>query len=425
MKSTKKRILVVCPTSWEKAYIQSPTLQSRYEFASCCDDLFDSVRLSDALYFNVFSFLERELSRHRRGNFAGVLATGDYPGCMFGAYLAEKLGLVSAGVREATLLSHKWHSRRLQQKAASEATPAFALLNPLRPRKPDGFEYPFFVKPVKGTMSIRARMVNNQDELGEALRFTWKEFFYNWVLLRPFVQLQRRYIENPTPFWSFIAESPLYGEQVTVDGFVRDEEVVINGIVDSIMYPGTISFKRFEYPSQLPQDVQKRMRAIAAQVIRASGLNHSCFNVEMFYDSSRDLISIIEINPRMSYQFADLYERVDGRSSFEIQLELSTGEKPFWTVGNGSHTHAASFVMRRFSDARAVKTPNAKELELVEKRFPGTRVETLCAVGDKLSNYDQDVESFRYCIVNMAANSHEELLRNYSEVEKLLTFQWE
>ena len=40
------------------------------------------------------------------------------------------------------------------------------------------------------------------------------------------------------------------------------------------------------------------------------------FNIEMMYDAATDRIGIIEINPRMASQFADLYEKVDGTNSY-------------------------------------------------------------------------------------------------------------
>jgi hypothetical protein len=45
-----------------------------------------------------------------------------------------------------------------------------------------------------------------------------------------------------------LCEDLVGGEQFTVDGFVYGNEVTILGIVDSIMYPGTMSFASFEYP---------------------------------------------------------------------------------------------------------------------------------------------------------------------------------
>ncbi len=58
--------------------------------------------------------------------------------------------------------------------------------------------------------------------------------------------------------------------QVTVEGFSCQGKVEIMGIVDSVMYPGSGSFARFDYPSIRPAEIQAEMAALARRVIAAS-----------------------------------------------------------------------------------------------------------------------------------------------------------
>ena len=80
--------------------------------------------------------------------------------------------------------------------------------------------------------------------------------------------------------------------------------------------------------------------------------------------------------------------------------------------------------MRRFSDAQVISVPSAAALALLQERFPGTHVELLCAAGERLSDHDQDVGSYRYGIVNMAAASREALHAAYADVEARLRFEF-
>lgn len=422
--TSRQRILVVCPTDWERTAIASPALQEQYEFILCCEELYDSIGLWKALRFDVRRYLDAVAAAHRDRGIAGILGTGDYPGCIFGAYIGEKLGLTTPHPREIVRLSHKFYSRELQKKLVPEATPAFEALYPGSLRPPRSLRYPYFVKPVKGTMSIRAQMVHSPLDLRRALTFSLRERVRGWALLRPFAQLLTAYFAQPVPAHAFIAEAPLRGQQVTVDGFVQNGQVTVMGIVDSIMYPGTMSFQRFEYPSALPPDVQERMSAITTRLMSGAGLDHSCFNIELFYDLHSDAISIIEINPRMSYQFSDLFERVDGMSSFSAQLALATGRPVAWPRGGGPERAAASFVMRRFTDAQVLAVPQAAQLAEIAQRVPGAHIKILCAPGERLSDHDQDVGSYRYCITNLAAPSREELHARYALVEQLLPFRF-
>ncbi len=423
--ATRSRILVVCPTDWERTAVATPALQAQYEFFFCCEELYDAIGLWRALHFNVQRYLDRLIAEYRPRGISGILGTGDYPGCMFGAYLANGLGLPAPRARDTVLLSHKYYSRQVQRQLVPEATPDFEILDPLIVREPRRLRYPFFIKPVKGTMSIRAQLVHDRAELGHALRFSAPEALRAWILLRPFAQLLASYQDRAIPARCFIAEAPLRGVQVTVDGFVQNGRVTIMGIVDSIMYPGTSSFQRFEYPSALPAAVQQRMNDVTTRLMGGSGFDHSCFNVELFYDKTRDLVSIIEINPRMSYQFSDLFQRVDGLSSFSVQLALATGQPVHWLAGCGPEKFAASFVLRRFSDARVVAVPNSAQLDEVAQRFPGTQVKVLCSAGERLSEHDQDVGSYRYCIINMAAPEREILHARFAAAEQILQFRFE
>ena len=85
----RQRILVVCATDWERTAIAAPDLQRQYEFIHCCDELYDSLGLHRALRFNVHRYLDGVSAAHRARGIAGILGTGDYPGCIFGAYIAE------------------------------------------------------------------------------------------------------------------------------------------------------------------------------------------------------------------------------------------------------------------------------------------------------------------------------------------------
>ncbi|HLL56203.1 MAG TPA: ATP-grasp domain-containing protein [Myxococcaceae bacterium] len=421
----RPRIAVICPGPWDKVSL-GERFDARYALSFHGEELYEAPSLWKGLRFDVFRWVDRTVESLRGQGLSGVLGTGDYPGCMLAALVGERLGLTVPPPESVVRLSHKLYSRRIQRAVVPEATPDFEPVDPFGGLpKLRSLQYPFFLKPVKGTMSIRAQLVRSPDEFRRAVHFKLRERIEKSLLLRPFQQLVRRYTEGDVPAHWFIGETPLEGVQVTVDGFVQGGVPVVMGIVDSVMYPGTISFQRFEYPSQLPSGVQERMRDVAVRFMKGAGFDHACFNIEMFYDPKRDAVSIIEVNPRMSYQFADLYERVDGMSTYDVQLRLATGTKVGWRPGGGRDRAAASFVMRRFSDARVLRVPSEAELAWVRERFPGTLVQLLCDAGERLSQHDQDVGSFRYAIVNMGAPSRASLFERYREAEERLTFSFE
>jgi biotin carboxylase len=206
------------------------------------------------------------------------------------------------------------------------------------------------VKPVKATYSILARRVDRFADVRRLMTFRPLERFILEKLIQPSNDLARDYAMGfDVDAHHMIAEEVLVGTQVTVEGIARGGEVAILGIVDAVMYPGTIAFQRFEYPSAVPRGVQSRMAAIAEKAIRALGFDHGVFNVEMFHDPATDRISILEVNPRIAYQFADLYEKVEGFNTYDAVLALATGDAPTLVKGRSRYRNAASFILRAFA----------------------------------------------------------------------------
>jgi hypothetical protein len=217
-----------------------------------------------------------------------------------------------------------------------------------------------------------------------------------------------------------IAEGLLHGEQVTVEGCVHDGAASIFGVVDSIMFPGTLAFSRFDYPSHLPESVQQRMGEIAAKTMLGLGFDHGLFNIEMMYDPAADLISIIEINPRMASQFADLYEKVDGTNSFAVLLDIAQGNTPRFTRRQGECGFAASCVLRSFEDYRVVAVPNEEAVARLAQLFPGIRVELHATPGRKLSDEFQDGKSYRYGVLNLGGRDRADVLEQFAACRQRL-----
>jgi ATP-grasp domain len=416
-----RRVLVVAPSAWDREVLAAPGLRADHEFLWAGEELTETPSPWDALRFDVHRWLDDAAARFRGARLSGVVGTGEYPACFLAAALAERLRLPTPATRDVVLMGHKLHSRRLQAAAVPEATPAFEALDPRRPRL-GALAFPVFVKPVKGTMSIRAQLARDDAELRAAVRFGAVERLRFRAMLRPYQQLLDRCSDGAVPAHWFVAEAPLTGDQVTVDGFVQGRRVTVQGVVDSVMFPGTRSFRRFDYPSRLPPAVQARMVSLVTRLVAASGLDDACFNVELFHDPGTGSVHVIEINPRMSYQFGDLYEMVDGTSTYAVQLRLATGRPVEWRAGGGRYAAATSFVLRVFHDALVRRVPGEGDLAVLRDRFPGATVKVLCGVGERLSHQDQDMGSFRYGIVNLGGSDAADLEGRWDESQKYLRF---
>lgn len=423
---SRKRVLVLSPNAWDLDELSRPAYQRDYDFVFHEAGFYDRPVLLAGLTFDVLASIQRAIDAGRRARVDGVIGTHDYPASLQAAAVAAGLGLPGAPVATALMCHHKYLFRRAVCGEVPDATPAFGLIDPFD-FSPTSLPLPlpFFVKPVKGTLSLRAGVAHDFPTLKRILRFSPLQKLAALSVIRSFNQLLEQYTAYDAHANWFIAEEVLRGDhQVTVEGFVDEGRVDIMGVVDSIMYPGTRCFQRFEYPSQLPDAIRARMCAIVERVVNATGFRHGCFNVELLYDTLRDDVSVIEMNPRMCTQFSDLYEKVDGTNGYEVQLALATGRRPSLRKNQGRYAVAASFVSRTFEDRKVVGLPEPSRLAAVRERFPDLVVKFLCRQGQWLSQHPQDLTSYRYRIVNMGARSRAELDAAFREVAPLLAVRF-
>jgi biotin carboxylase len=169
------------------------------------------------------------------------------------------------------------------------------------------------------------------------------------------------------------------------------------------------------------------MREVSISVIQSLGLKHTLFNIEMTYDLRRDRVFIVEVNPRMCGQFADLYEKVDGRSGYDVALALAVGEPPPGKRARTGCQVASSFPLRIFAPALVAEAPSPEEIAEIERLFEGIRVWPEAAKGDRLEDFEslEDGRSFRYAVINLAAPDRDSLFRRFDEVTRALGYRFE
>lgn len=413
----KRRVLVVFPTLWDGRQLAHLPAEVAAQYELVLDEPADDEVRWD---FDVDAWVA-ERARRWRGKIDGVFSSSDYPGALAAAALAAELGLPGAPLAAVLASAHKHAAREIAAAVVPECTPRFTLVDPdVRASWPRA--YPCFVKPVRGSFSLFARRVASEAELVE-LFASPALAEYRAYALELFARFARRagFTRRPD---LFLAEELLTGTQVTLEGCVRAGTVECLGIVDTGFHAGTTSFARFDYPSALPEAVQARMRALAERLVLALGLAHTLFNLELFYDADRDRIGLIEVNPRLCGQFADLYAKVDGRGGYEIALALATGaELP--PRRPGAFPAAASVPLRTFRSVQVRRAPTGALLAEVERRHPGTLAFNECAVGQELAVRSdlEDGYSVRYGILNLGAESRCDVLEKSTRIERELGYE--
>jgi hypothetical protein len=401
---------------WDRAQLaRSRSLARRFDIV-----VYGTDAEADPAHFDVDKFIDDAVRDLHRADLAGVVSSSDYPGCLLAAILAQRLNLPGPDPESLLRASHKYYSRISQAVSVPESTPQFMLIDPDQVSGPDfRLHYPVFVKPVKSWFSQHARIIGSSNELveflaSEELRLHLFEF------VKPFNSLLARYSEFSSNASHLIAETCMYGQQVTLEGYVFGGLVSTIGIVDSEMYPGTRSFRRFIYPTRLGAGIAERMRVIADLVIRGLGYTHGLFNIELMYNPEADTIHVIEVNPRMCGQFADLMESVNGINTYEILLAVAVGREPHRGHGRLRSRSSASYALRHFGDGVVRSGP----LRWRHAPVLGSRAVTLFmtyyASGQQLStNRKQfDGASYRYAVINARGRTPARIERTVRRAER-------
>jgi hypothetical protein len=358
----------------------------------------------------------------------GIIAFDDYPASPLGVALSERLGLAGPRLEASLLCHHKYWSRLRQCELVPEVVPAFAPIDLARPPAAPPLPFPFWLKPVKSSLSHLGFRIDTPAQYAAALTRARAELPGYVAAFDELLALAPGLPPSGYPALggeAMIAEALVGGRQCTLEAFIQGGRMQLLGIADSIFFPGHPSFSRFVYPSALPVAVQARMAEIAGRVMCGIGFEGGLFSIEFFFDEASDRIWLIEINPRYCPQFANFYAMIDGTSSHQVMIELACGLTPQIRTGAGPCRIAASFVWRRFSDATVAGAPEAADLARLQEQVPGARVEFLAREGERLSELPQDAYSFRYAVVNIGAPDAATLEARYRRASDLLPFRFE
>lgn len=342
-----------------------------------------------------------------------ILGYVDFPVSTMVPLLARTFELPAISLEALLRCEHKYWSRLVQAEVVPDHVPSFEVFDPFDDRSVDsiGLAYPYWVKPVRSAGSFLGFRVESRRQLQYAVEQIRAHI---GMFSDPFGQILER-AELPPQLQGVgpaacLAESLIGGHQCTLEGAVQDGTVAFHGMIDSIRDPGQSSFRRYQYPSQLPDAVQQRMRDIAARVLTHGGFDRSCFNVEFFWDDNVDQVWLLEINVRIAQHHSDLFEKVDGISNHKAALDVAMGRSVDLPHGRGPFGHAACSWLRAHDDGVVERVPSEAEIAALADEIPGLQVELHVEPGTRLSELShQDSYSYVLGLFYLGADSPAEL----------------
>lgn len=355
-------------------------------------------------------------ARHQLDAFDGdvdaIVGYWDFPITMMVPILCTERGLRSATLESVVKCEHKYWSRLEQQKVIDEH-PGFALLRLDDDDLvlPEGLTYPVWIKPIKSAGSEGAHFVEDDASLKEAVVLEREQVGRMGGPFNDILEL----LELPPEIAGIgpemcLVEEAVSGFQATVEGYAYDGDVDVYGVVDSIAYPNTPSFLRYQYPStRVPQQIQNYMADVSRRVIAALGLMNSTFNIEYFWDPQAEKLNLLEVNARHSQSHAPLFAMVDGIPNHAFMLDLALDRDPRdLPRRQGEFETAGKWLLRTFSDGVVKRIPTAQEISDIETEIPGTTIQVTVDNGQRLSESEGE-DSYSYLLAEVFLGAHREV----------------
>ncbi len=410
------RVLLLFGADWDAHLLPRYERSGRYRFHSHGFDLFSFPSNARLMWFDLWRFVEGLVDRYR-GRIDAVFSSNEQFGALAAALVAQRLGL--PGTKPASILrsQHKYESRRRLAEAVPDLVPPCRLI-------PYGIgidearklSYPLFVKPVKATFSVLARRCDTPEQLIEHLRFRPWEKHIIQRLIAPHDQALRRFPEFRIGSQHLIVEPVLTGRQINVDGYMLGGRMHLLGITDELMYPGTMSFMRFQFPGTSGGErLAARVRDAAERTVRALDLDHGFFNLEFFVDEATGELTLIEVNPRLAAQLAQFYEWVLGVDTYELGFAMALG-RPLPFARPARWGAAASFVWRSFDGTSCPRVPTREDREWLAREFPEARLEVYPKRGGSLQRDLKWLGSHRWAVLNLPGRDADDLRRRYERI---------
>ena len=419
MVSQKKNIFVIGLEPFNLKLLRAVRHAEEYAFRPLLS--YEEIALAKRFDMEALLDKARGILRDFPGTIDTIVGYWDFPTILMMPILRREFGLNGPSLESVLRCEHKYWARLEQAKVVPDEVPRFQLVDPFDPGVAERITltFPFWMKPIKAHSSILGFRIGSPSDLQNALAETRRDIHR---FAEP-MNVIMSYADLPDEIRAAdgskcIAEETISdGRQCTLEGYAFDGDIEVYGIVDSIRGRNRSSLERYEYPSSLPMPVQTRMITSAQRVIAEAGLDNTPFNMEFFYHQSRDAISLLEINARISKSHSPLFDKVEGVPHKEVMLDVALGKRPDYPARRGDFRYAAKFMPRLYGnhdDAVVRNVPDTDRLHEIEAEFPGSEIQLHVSEGMRLADcHHRDAYSCELAAVFIGAQSRPALRQNF------------
>ncbi|MBS0012517.1 MAG: hypothetical protein KFF46_00995 [Desulfobacterales bacterium] len=193
----------------------------------------------------------------------------------------------------------------------------------------------------------------------------------------------------------------------------------------AVYHPETNSFFYHAFPHSFAPHLRDKIETALKKLIPALGIDNSFFNVELRADEEKQKFAIIEVNCRIAFQFAKTIESVTGTDPLHMLCDVAAGQRPE-PIKTRRMTHGAcyNFELHLFHDARILETPTQSAFEEIRLKYPEVHIRNLIHENAYLSDFKHNPESYRYAVIDVPGDSHEQIMEKYHHVVSMLGYRF-
>lgn len=358
-----------------------------------------------------------------------IIGHWDFPTTSFLPILRREFGLPTPTLESVLYTENKYWSRIAHEEAVPGVTPAFDHVDPFDDNAWDKLtlETPFWLKPNVAFSSFLGFRIDGPEQFADAIE-TIREHIH--LFAKPFdfvVDLceNRSALPEIGSGGTCIAEQLIGGRLCTLEGYVYNGEVVTYAILDSLRGSNNVSFLSYQYPSQLPNGIQNRMKHYAEVILKHIGMDQTPFNMEFFWDPDIDQIWLLEINPRISKSHCPILQMATGASHHEVAIDIAMGQRPNYPRDEGRFPMAAKFMPRVYGDALVTRVPSVDEIAAIKRHYPELIISPYVEEGMHLSDlHAQDSYSYEIADLFIGGEDEEELHYKFRRIMADLDFRF-
>jgi len=194
----------------------------------------------------------------------GIMSPATDPGVTTAAYVAEKMGLPGVPYESAEILQHKDRFRKFLRENGFNAPRSESFSNVEEAiSAAKTFQIPFIIKPTDSAGSKGVTEISSYEQVEKAVKNAFDTSICKNIIIESFIKQK--------------------GHSTDTDSFSINDELVFCSFNCQHFDPEAVNPytpSAYTWPSDMPDDIQKQLRADIQRVIKLLHLGSSLYNIE-------------------------------------------------------------------------------------------------------------------------------------------------